>query len=208
MIVDGYNIIYKWPRLKKHMIKGDVRVVLFCFVVDRFRPLRRVGFHCFQYSLDIFHFIDGLILCFALFGKTARARQLLVDDLENLRSNKGWRIEVVFDGAGRRRSSSHGPLGDGPRSSTSSATTTKADRALSKEVSKFGVRSIYTGAGVEADSYIEERCARAKNVTGGSKTGMFIVATVREFTRKLQSWLIVISSCLVYFYKLPSRMMP
>jgi hypothetical protein len=25
VIVDGYNIIYHWSRLKKHMIKGDVR---------------------------------------------------------------------------------------------------------------------------------------------------------------------------------------
>jgi hypothetical protein len=26
VIVDGYNIIYHWSRLKKHMIKGDVRI--------------------------------------------------------------------------------------------------------------------------------------------------------------------------------------
>jgi hypothetical protein len=26
VIVDGYNIIYQWSRLKKHMIKGDVRL--------------------------------------------------------------------------------------------------------------------------------------------------------------------------------------
>ena len=48
LIVDGYNIIYKWSRLKKHMVKGD----------------------------------------------PSRARQLLIDDLENMRSIKGWRIEV------------------------------------------------------------------------------------------------------------------
>ena len=27
VIVDGYNIIYKWPQLKKHMVKGDLQRV-------------------------------------------------------------------------------------------------------------------------------------------------------------------------------------
>lgn len=123
--MDGYNIIHKWPRLKKHMSKGD----------------------------------------------TQRARQLLVEDLENLRSLKGWRIECVFDGAGK---SITGPLGDGP-GRTARATT--SDRALKKEVSKHGVRVVFTGVGVEADSYIEARCAKAKNVTSGELTGSFILAT-------------------------------
>ena len=125
VIVDGYNIIHKWPRLKKHMLKGD----------------------------------------------TSRARQTLVDDLESLRSLKGWRIEVVFDGAGRNIKS--GPLGD-----TRLRRVTPADKVASKDVSKYGVRTVFTGSGVEADSYIEARCAEAKNVTNGSKTGTFIVATV------------------------------
>jgi predicted RNA-binding protein with PIN domain len=56
---------------------------------------------------------------------------------------------------------------------------TAADRAITKDVSKYGVRIIYTGSGIEADSYIEERCTRAKNVTQGRKTGTLIVATVR-----------------------------
>jgi predicted RNA-binding protein with PIN domain len=123
--VDGYNIIHKWPRLKKHMSKGD----------------------------------------------TQRARQLLVEDLENLRSIKGWRIEVVFDGALK---SIKGPLGDGPGRT---ARAKPSDRALNKEVSKHGVRVVYTGVGVEADSYIEARCAKAKNVTSGKLTGSFIIAT-------------------------------
>jgi YacP-like NYN domain len=25
VIVDGYNIIYKWPQLKKYMVKGDLQ---------------------------------------------------------------------------------------------------------------------------------------------------------------------------------------
>jgi YacP-like NYN domain len=25
VIVDGYNIIYKWPQLKKNMVKGDLQ---------------------------------------------------------------------------------------------------------------------------------------------------------------------------------------
>lgn len=102
-------------------------------------------------------------------GDTARARQLLLEDLESLRSIKGWRIEVVFDGAGRNPKK--GPLGD-TRQRVSSA-----DRASSKEVSKFGVRAVYTGSGIEADSYIEARCAEAKSVTDGAITGSFIVAT-------------------------------
>lgn len=123
MIVDGYNIIYKWPRLKKHMQRGD----------------------------------------------PGRARQLLVDDLENLRSLKGWRIECVFDGT---RRSTVGPLGHGP-----SANPRALDQATRQSVSKHGVRVVFSGVGSEADSYIESRCARAKNVTDGEITGSFIVAT-------------------------------
>lgn len=137
VIVDGYNIIHKWPRLKKHMVKGDL----------------------------------------------ARARQLLVDDLENLRSIKGWRIEVVFDGAGRRL----GGGGSSPIAETSARGNAKrittADKAPTKEVSKHGVRTVFTGSGIEADSYIEARCAEAKNITSGEMTGTFIVATVS--TRKI-----------------------
>jgi predicted RNA-binding protein with PIN domain len=124
VIVDGYNIIYKWSRLKKHMAKGDPQ----------------------------------------------RARQLLIDDLESLRSLKGWRIECVFDGM---RRSTVGPLGQGPGSSS----PTRLDRATKSSVSKHGVREVFTGVGVEADTYIEARCARAKNVTEGEFTGSFIVAT-------------------------------
>lgn len=124
VIVDGYNVIHKWPRLKKHMNKND----------------------------------------------PARARQLLVDDLENMRTIKTWRIEVVFDGAGK--DNRMGPLGQSGRRSLSAA-----DRAESKDVSKYGVRVVFTGAGVEADSYIEGRCLQAKNVTKGEVTGSLIVAT-------------------------------
>ena len=126
VIVDGYNIIYSWARLKKHMVKGDPQ----------------------------------------------RARQLLVDDLENLRSLKGWRIEVIFDGT---RKSLVGPLGHGVTGSKTRVTT--ADRANNIEQSKHGVRVVYTGRGVEADSYIQGRCYNAKQVTGGHLTGNFIVAT-------------------------------
>ena len=125
VIVDGYNIIHKWPRLKKHMSKGDPQ----------------------------------------------RARQLLIDELENLRTIKGWRIECVFDGT---RRSTTGPLGSGPGGSSA---TTGMDRATKKDVSKFGVRCVFTGVGVEADAYIEARCAEAKNVTVGKLTSSFIVAT-------------------------------
>ena len=124
LLVDGYNIIYKWPRLKKHMLGSD----------------------------------------------PGRARQLLVDDLENLASIKRWRIECVFDGT--RRSTAGGPLGQMPTGTTKAMLT-----ATQKEVSKYGVRVVYTGAGIEADSYIESRCREAKNVTEGALTGQFIVAT-------------------------------
>lgn len=123
VIVDGYNIIHKWSRLKKHMIRGD----------------------------------------------PARARQLLVDDLENLRSLKGWRIEVVFDGTGR---STVGPLGDSLANKP-----TRLDQEARASVSKYGVRVVFTGVGVEADSYIESRCSAAKDVTQGVTTSSFIVAT-------------------------------
>jgi predicted RNA-binding protein with PIN domain len=125
LICDGYNIIHKWSRLKKHMIKGDPQ----------------------------------------------RARTLLVDDLENLQSIKGWRIEVVFDGTGK---STTGPLGSG---GPGSSRITRTHQEAKKSVSKHGVRTVFTGVGIEADSYIQERCAKAKNVTNGELTGSFIVAT-------------------------------
>jgi uncharacterized protein len=137
LIVDGYNIIHAWPRLKKHMTKGD----------------------------------------------PSRARQLLVDDLENLQSIKGWRIECVFDGT---RRSTIGPLGSGPGSTSSSSNganglvnpvTRGIDQATKQSVSKYGVRVVYSGVGMEADTYIEGRCLRAKNVTNGAITGSLIVAT-------------------------------
>jgi predicted RNA-binding protein with PIN domain len=103
-------------------------------------------------------------------GDMSRARQLLVDDLESLSQLKGWRIEVVFDGAGRSR---QGVLGKGPGLNKPTA----EDRSLKKDVSKHGVRVVYTGVGVEADAYIESRCADAKSVTSGEFSRSFIVAT-------------------------------
>jgi predicted RNA-binding protein with PIN domain len=140
VIVDGYNIVHKWSRLKKHMVKGDL----------------------------------------------ARARQLLVDDLENLASLKGWRIEVVFDGSHRRQSaasSSHSAGAALHAAQGATATTPRAERASTRHVSKHGVRVVYTGSGVEADSYIEARCARAKNVTSGRWTSSFLVATDDQMVR-------------------------
>jgi uncharacterized protein len=137
LIVDGYNIIHAWPRLKKHMLKGD----------------------------------------------PSRARQLLIDDLENLQSIKGWRIECVFDGT---RRSTIGPLGSGPGSTSSTSNgvtgmvnpiTRGIDQATKQSVSKYGVRVVFSGVGMEADTYIEGRCIRAKNVTNGEITGSLIVAT-------------------------------
>jgi predicted RNA-binding protein with PIN domain len=137
LIVDGYNIIHAWPRLKKHMTKGD----------------------------------------------PGRARQLLIDDLENLQSIKGWRIECVFDGT---RRSTIGPLGSGPGSTSTSSNgvtclvnpiTRGVDQATKQSVSKYGVRVVFSGVGIEADTYIEGRCISAKNVTNGAITGSLIVAT-------------------------------
>ncbi|GKY96498.1 hypothetical protein MPSEU_000609400 [Mayamaea pseudoterrestris] len=125
VIVDGYNIIHQWPRLKKHMTKGD----------------------------------------------TARARQLLIDDLENLRTIRGWRIEVVFDGTRRNTA---GALGHGHRGSHRPSTADKQSKA---SISKHGVRVVYSGVGTEADTYIEARAHRAQNVTQGEMTSSFIIAT-------------------------------
>ena len=125
VIVDGYNIIHKWSRLKKHMTKGD----------------------------------------------PARARQLLIDDLENLRMVKRWRIEVVFDGT---KKSTLGVLGHGPGNSDRPS---RMDQQSKASVSKHGVRIVFSGIGNEADAYIESRCAAAKNVTAGALTGQFIVAS-------------------------------
>mmetsp|Transcript_37686 Transcript_37686/g.82571 ORF Transcript_37686/g.82571 Transcript_37686/m.82571 type:complete len:418 (-) Transcript_37686:64-1317(-) len=129
-IVDGYNVIHKWPRLKKWMNKGQL----------------------------------------------SRARETLVQDLENLRLLKGWRIECVFDGAGK--ATAPGPLGDGPGSSDNNAKKIQGSATEdTKSVTSHGVRVVYTGAGASADSYIEHRCFDAKKVTGGEMTGSLIVAS-------------------------------
>eukprot|EP00537_Pseudo-nitzschia_pungens_P009274 CAMPEP_0172380134 /NCGR_PEP_ID=MMETSP1060-20121228/70284_1 /TAXON_ID=37318 /ORGANISM="Pseudo-nitzschia pungens, Strain cf. cingulata" /LENGTH=572 /DNA_ID=CAMNT_0013107883 /DNA_START=127 /DNA_END=1846 /DNA_ORIENTATION=- len=128
ILVDGYyNVIYKWARLKKHMVRGD----------------------------------------------TEHARELLSEDLEGLASLRRWRIECVFDGAGRGAVA--GPLGSGPGN--------KNHNALGKNptTTPFGkagtVRTVFTGSGIEADTYIEGRCVAAKNVTLGKITSSLIVAT-------------------------------
>ena len=128
VLVDGYNVIYKWARLKKHMTRGD----------------------------------------------TDRARQLLLEDLEGLASLQRWRIECVFDGAGRAGIAS--PLGSGPGNQNSNS-----DIGTHPTLAPFGktgtVRTVFTGKNIEADTYIEGRCAAAKNVTMGLTTSSLIVAT-------------------------------
>ena len=111
-MVDGYNVIYQWPRLKKHMLKGN----------------------------------------------THRARELLVRDLEELVHIKGWRIECVFDGFGRKTSHFDGP---------GKARVSAEDRAFRAQDEGRGVRIVYSGVGASADSYIEGRCNDAKAVTEG-----------------------------------------
>ncbi len=128
VLVDGYNVIYKWARLKKHMVKGDID----------------------------------------------RARQLLLEDLEGLASLQRWRIECVFDGAGRAGIAS--PLGSGPGNVNSNS-----NMGTHPTLAPFGktgtVRTVFTGKNIEADTYIEGRCAAAKNVTMGLTTSSLIVAT-------------------------------
>lgn len=128
VVVDAYNIMHRWPRLKKWMAKGMLH----------------------------------------------KAREYLVHDLEELRSLKGWRIECVFDGAGRPTT---GPLGDGPGGSKQSDKVSREDMSASKKVTSHGVRVVYSGVGASADSYIENRCFEAKNVTEGKLTRSLIVAS-------------------------------
>ncbi len=114
MLVDGYNVIYQWPRLKKQMLNCN----------------------------------------------TQRARDLLVRDLEELHCIKGWRIECVFDGFGRK---TNGPVGDSPGGDRVSM----SDREFKRHDPGRGVRIVYSGVGASADSYIEQRCIDAKAVTQG-----------------------------------------
>jgi predicted RNA-binding protein with PIN domain len=126
VMVDAYNVIYKWPRLKKWMTKGVL----------------------------------------------SRARDLLIYDLEELSALKGWRIEVVFDGFGR---STTGALGDGPGRNDGSIS--RSDAQASKKTTQNGVRVVYSGVGMSADGYIEQRCFEAKKVTDGRITGSLIVTS-------------------------------
>lgn len=128
MMVDGYNVIFQWPRLKKQMLNGN----------------------------------------------TQKARELLLRDLEDLHGIKGWRIECVFDGFGRK---TNGPLGDGPGNVNKVSLT---NRGYSKQDTGRGVRIVYSGVGASADSYIEGRCLDAKSVTQGKlsvSSGSLIVAS-------------------------------
>lgn len=102
-------------------------------------------------------------------GNLQRARELLLQDLGNLRISQGWRIEVVFDG--RKR-----PEGGLLTPNQPKARMKGENRANDPSVIR-GVRVVFTGIGVEADTYIQERCNEAKNVTSGTLTGDFIVAT-------------------------------
>jgi len=85
MLVDGYNVIYQWSRLKKWMVKAG------------------------QSSGSGNNAGTGIGSSSS--GSMQRARDLLVRDLEELHNIKGWRIECVFDGFGR---SVTGPLGSNP----------------------------------------------------------------------------------------------
>jgi predicted RNA-binding protein with PIN domain len=129
MLVDGYNVIYQWPRLKKQMLSGN----------------------------------------------TQRARELLVRDLEELHSIKGWRIECVFDGFGRNV---NGPLGD----SLGGERVSLSDREFKRQDTGRGVRIVYSGVGASADSYIEKRCLDAKTVTQGklSVSGGSLIAASND----------------------------
>ena len=129
LLIDGYNVIHKWPRLKKWLRNGQL----------------------------------------------SKARDTLVFDLEQLRLIKGWRIECVFDGAGK--ATAHGPLGSGPGSATVNARVTSEATISRKKVTNHGIRVVFSGAGESADSYISHRCFDAKKVTDGETTGSFIVAS-------------------------------
>lgn len=135
VIIDGYNVIHKWPRLKKWMSKGII----------------------------------------------SKARQMLMMDLEELRSLKGWRIEVVFDGAGRNVQNN--ALGDGPGTTNQREKVSRGDMQESIKVTDHGIRVVYSGSGMSADSYIESRCLDAKSVTEGTLTSSFIVASDDQMIR-------------------------
>lgn len=145
VIIDGYNIIHKYARLKKWMKKGML----------------------------------------------SKARNMLIHDMEELRALKRWRIEVVFDGYGRNI---NGPLGDPLGSKISDNANThsrenisKSDQEASKKVTSNGVRVVYSGAGMSADSYIEGRCFAAKKVTDGKLTSSLIIATDDNLIRSVGS---------------------
>ncbi len=132
VIVDGYNIIHKYPRLKKWMRKGML----------------------------------------------SKARNMLIHDMEELRALKGWRIEIVFDGYGKKNSVNNGAfLGDAAGSSVTRDRVAKSDQEASKKVTYNGVRVVFSGAGMSADAYIESRCFDAKKVTDGKITGSLVIAT-------------------------------
>lgn len=107
-------------------------------------------------------------------GMLSKARNLLIHDMEELRALKGWRIEIVFDGYGK---DPNGPLGDSAGSQSTREKVSKSDQEANKKVTANGVRVVYSGVGMSADGYIEQRCYEAKKVTDGQLTGSLIIAT-------------------------------
>ena len=108
-------------------------------------------------------------------GNTATARDLLVRDLEELHYAKGWRIECVFDGFGRKVSAN--AHFDGPGNGITADRVPLNERAMSVTDTGRGVRVCFSGVGASADSYIEKRCLDAKDITKGKLTGSLIVVS-------------------------------
>ncbi len=80
---------------------------------------------------------------------------MLIHDMEEMRSLKGWRIEVVFNGYGRNVN--NGAIqGDGPGSESTRDKMYKLDQEASKKVTDNGVRIVKSCSRMSADGYIEQ----------------------------------------------------
>ena len=111
-------------------------------------------------------------------GLLSRARDTLIYELEELRTLKGWRIEIVFDGMKKLPVS---PLGSAPdslkKSKDGETPISQSAQQANKKVTNHGVRVVFSGVGTSADAYIESRCYDVKQQTGGQYTKSLIVAS-------------------------------
>ena len=151
VIVDGYNIIHKYPRLKKWITKGMLSKARNMLIHDM-EELRALK----GWRIEVV--FDG-------YGRDV-----------NGPLGSGTSTTVTVSG-GNANGNTNGYGNDNNGATDSREKIAKTDQEATKKVTDNGVRVVFSGVGMSADGYIEGRCYDAKKVTDGKLTGSLIIAT-------------------------------